>query len=152
LTWASSGSSPISSRNSVPPEASTNLPTWRSVAPVKASLLVAEQDRLDEVVRNRAAVHGDEGLAFAVARAWMARARHLLADAGLALDQHRDVRLRGPLGEADHRVMSGLRVARSAEVERARGAPAHAADLVLERIDPHRVLDRDLAGARRRPA
>ena len=28
------GNSPTSSRNIVPPEASTNLPTWRSVAPV----------------------------------------------------------------------------------------------------------------------
>jgi hypothetical protein len=36
FTCASSGSSPISSRNSVPPSASTNLPTCRSVAPVKA--------------------------------------------------------------------------------------------------------------------
>ncbi len=34
FTCASSGSSPTSSRNSVPPEASTNLPTWRSCAPV----------------------------------------------------------------------------------------------------------------------
>ena len=30
------GSSPTSSRNIVPPLASTNLPIWRSVAPVKA--------------------------------------------------------------------------------------------------------------------
>src|SRR6266853_458256 len=36
LTCAAGGSSPTSSRNSVPPEASTNLPVWRSVAPVKA--------------------------------------------------------------------------------------------------------------------
>ena len=36
LTWASSGNSPISSRNSVPPCASTNFPTCFSVAPVKA--------------------------------------------------------------------------------------------------------------------
>src|SRR5229473_3592477 len=36
FTWAASGNSLISSRNSVPPEASTNLPVWRSVAPVKA--------------------------------------------------------------------------------------------------------------------
>ena len=34
LTCAAAGSSPTSSSSSVPPEASTNLPTWRSVAPV----------------------------------------------------------------------------------------------------------------------
>ena len=43
------------------------------------------------------------------------------------------------------RVMSGLAVARSLKLERARRrAGLHAADLVLERVDPHRVLDRDL--------
>ena len=36
LTWASKGSSPISSRNSVPPSAASNLPIRVAFAPVNA--------------------------------------------------------------------------------------------------------------------
>src|SRR5690606_42150973 len=39
ISWVSGGSSPTSSRNSVPPWASANLPTWSPVAPVNAPFL-----------------------------------------------------------------------------------------------------------------
>ena len=79
-----------SSRNSVPPEASTNLPVWRSVAPVNA-LLVAEQDRLDEVIRDRAAIDRNERFDLRPPLPWMARANNSFA--GFSFDQHRIVEL-----------------------------------------------------------
>ena len=36
FTWTSAGSSPTSSRKSVEPSATSNRPTWRASAPVKA--------------------------------------------------------------------------------------------------------------------
>ena len=66
----------------------------------EGALLVAEQDRLDEVVRDRAAVDGDERLALRSLDALDGAREQFLADAGLALDQDRDVGLGGALGRA----------------------------------------------------
>ena len=66
------------------------------------ALLVAEQDRLDEVVGDGAAVDRDERLGAALAGAVDGARDQLLADAGLALDQHRDGGGRRLLGGAQH--------------------------------------------------
>src|ERR1700730_297867 len=90
LTWAASGNSPTSSRNNVPPEASTNLPTWRSVAPVKDPF--SWPNRIDSVRFFGIAPASDRNdrLRPALAGA-VDRARdELLADAGFAGDQHWD--------------------------------------------------------------
>ena len=72
-------------------------------------------------------------------------ARHqFLADAGFALDQHRNVRFGGALSEADgarHRFRAGDDVA---EAELAGVAPRRPAQFVLERIDPQRIANRHL--------
>ena len=66
------------------------------------ALLVAEQNRLDQIFRHRAAIDRDERLAPPLARA-MDGARHqFLADAGLARDQHRNVRGGRLFGDAQH--------------------------------------------------
>ncbi len=75
LTCASSGSSPTSSRNSVPPCASWNLPACFSVAPVKAPRSWPKQDRSRRDCRQGPAVHRHEGLgALRSPEPWMARA------------------------------------------------------------------------------
>ncbi len=63
LTWVSSGNSPTSSRKSVPPLASANLPSMALGRAGEGALLVAEEDGSDEVRRQSAAIHRDEGLA-----------------------------------------------------------------------------------------
>ncbi len=110
----------------------------------EGALLVAEQDQLDQRLGQRATIDGDERLASPFGAA-LDRARHqLLADAGFAFDEDGNVRLRGALGEphrARHQFGAADNVAK-AEFARcpARGAP----QLVLERVDPERVLDRHL--------
>ena len=65
------------------------------------ALLVTEQNGFDQVLRNGAAIDGDEGLSRAVRRA-LDRARdQFLADAGFAFDQDRNVGLRGALAETE---------------------------------------------------
>ena len=81
---SSSGSSPISSRNSVPPSARSNAPVRSACAPVNAPLLVTEQLALDQVRRHRAAVDDDERAPRARARAVDRVGDDVLAGAGLA--------------------------------------------------------------------
>ena len=105
LAWRSSRREPISSRKTVPPWASSNLPSLRATAPVKAPLLVAEQLRLDEGLGNRRDVDGDERLG--AARTLMVDGpRHqLLARPALARDEHGGRRPRDlghELVDADH--------------------------------------------------
>ena len=57
----------------------------------EGALLVAEQDALDEVVRDGAAIDGDERLRAPVAGALDGARDQFLADARFALDQDRDV-------------------------------------------------------------
>src|SRR3982074_3499723 len=74
LTCAARGSSPTSSRNSVPPLASTNLPVWRSVAPVKAPF--SWPNRIDSTRLSGMApqLTATKGLARRSPEPWMARA------------------------------------------------------------------------------
>ncbi len=67
----------------------------------EGALLVAEQDRFDQVLRQRAAIDGDERLAAAIGAALDGARHQFLADARLAFDQHRNVRFGGALGEAN---------------------------------------------------
>ena len=70
----------------------------------EGALLVAEQDRLDEIVGDRAAIDRDERLGAPLAGAVDGARDQFLADAGLAFDQHRDGGGRGLLGAAQHRL------------------------------------------------
>ena len=93
-----SGNSPISSRNSVPPFASTNLPTCRSVAPVKAPFSwpkSVDSTRLSGIAPQLTVTNG---LPLRSPDPWIARASTSLPTPDLALDQDRDAGLRGPLG------------------------------------------------------
>ena len=75
FTWLSGSISPISSRNSVPPSASSMSPGLASDRAGERALLVAEQLGLEHLARQRAAVDGHEGPARARGeRSWMARA------------------------------------------------------------------------------
>ena len=80
--------SPISSRNSVPPSASSKRPFLRCSAPVNAPRLVAEQLRLDQAVGQRRAAHLDERLVGARRVVVNGVRDQLLAGARLAADQH----------------------------------------------------------------
>ena len=69
----------------------------------EGALLVAEQDALDQIFGNGAAIDGDEGLAGAVALALDGAGDQLLADAGFALDQDRDLGIGRPACRARSR-------------------------------------------------
>ena len=88
LGCSASGSSPISSRNRVPPSASSNAPARARSRAGERALLVAEQLGLEQVGRDGAAVDDDERPARARAGLVDRLAQHVLAGAGLALDQH----------------------------------------------------------------
>ena len=88
---ASSGMSPISSRNSVPPSACSNRPTLRALAPVNAPFSWPNSSLSISSRGIAAMLTGDERAAAALAEI-VQRPRHqLLAGAGLAGDQHREV-------------------------------------------------------------
>src|SRR5829696_2970356 len=112
--------------------------------PREGALLVPEQGRLDQVFGDGAAVDRHERLALAIARSLDRPRQHFLADARLALDEHRDVGFSGALGEPNESAHIGALGGEVAEAQGSRGAPAHAPDLALKGIDPERVLDRDL--------
>ena len=57
----------------------------------ECALLMAEELRLDQLGRNGAAVHGDEGAVASSARSVDGAREHLLAGARLAFDEHGDV-------------------------------------------------------------
>ena len=61
LTCISGGRSPTSSRSSVPPPAASKRPVRLRSAPVKAPFSWPNSSLSSRVVRERAAVHGDEG-------------------------------------------------------------------------------------------
>src|SRR5471032_2194963 len=101
FTCAVSGNSETSSRNSVPPEASTNLPMWRSVAPVNAPFSWPnriDSTRLSGIAPQLTATNGFEARS---PLPWIAR-EQFLADAGFAFDQHRNRGARGLLRHAQH--------------------------------------------------
>ena len=143
LTWTSSGRSPISSRNSVPPCASTNLPVCLSVAPVKAPFSWPNRivsTRLSGIAPQLTVTKGLRG---AVAGALDGARHQFLADAGFALDQDRDVRRGRLAGEPQHPVHGRAAGDEVVEGERARSRVAPgAARLDLARLDLERVGDR----------
>jgi hypothetical protein len=107
-------------------------------------LLVAEQDRLDEVFRQRAAVDGDEGASAPIRRALDGAGDQLLADARFALEEDGDVRFRRALAEANHAHHVLAFREQVLQMQRAGGPLVHPPDLVLQRVEAQRVLDRDL--------
>ncbi len=93
----------ISSRNSVPPSANSNLPICPPRrAPVKAPLLVAEQFGLDQFARHGGAIQRHERPAAAVAGIVDALGQQLLARSGLALDQHAGATVCHSFSQIDH--------------------------------------------------
>ena len=64
----------------------------------EGALLVPEQDRLDEIVGDGAAIDRDERLGAPLAGAVDGARDQFLADAGVAFDQHRNGGARGLLG------------------------------------------------------
>ena len=88
--------SPISSSMSVPLWAASNLPIFRSVAPVKAPALVAEQLAGQQFGRQGRAVEADEDVFAAGAVVVDGPGDQFLSHAALAADQHRGVAGGGP--------------------------------------------------------
>ena len=91
FTWISSGSSPTSSRKSVPRSASSNRPIRARCRAREGASLVSEQLAFDERRRQRAAVDRDERPAAAATSAVDRACDQLLARAGFAGHQHRRV-------------------------------------------------------------
>ena len=96
--------SPISSRNSVPPEASSNLPGRDSWASVKAPFSCPNNSLSSSVSVNGRAVDGDKRLVAPMAEVMDRLGDHLLAGAVFAQDQHRQV----GVGHAANRRAQGL--------------------------------------------
>ena len=91
--------SPISSRNIVPRLANSNLPWLVLDGAGERALLESEQLALEQLGRQRRAVHLHERLVLAQ-RLLVQRARdELLARAALAANQHGDVGIRHPLDQ-----------------------------------------------------
>ncbi len=97
---------------------------------------MAEQDRFDEIVRNRAAVHRDERLGLALAAAVDGAREQFLADAGFALDQHGNRRGCGFLRRAQH---PGHRLAAGDDVGEGQPALAAVADALQFAFQRRRV-------------
>ena len=68
----------------------------------EGALLVAEQDALDQILRDGAAIDGDEGLGFAAAFALDGASDQLLADARFAFDQDGNGGVGSPVAELEH--------------------------------------------------
>ncbi len=105
---------------------------------------VTKEGAFDQLRRHRAAIDGNERLPGTGALALDRTRDQFLADAALAFDQNRDA---GPGGAAPERDDTGHGFAAGnqiGEVEFASGGRRHAADLVLERLDPKRIFHRYL--------
>ena len=140
---APSGRSPISSRNSVPRCASSNLPGLRCDGAGERALLVAEQLGLEQRFGNRGAVDGDERAVGARARARAARARTAPCRCRSRLRAARSRRSRAARCSAtDHLLQLRRPRRRSAARRGARPAPPSAGS-VLGRQPPlrERALD-----------
>ena len=110
----------------------------------EGALLEAEQLALEQLRRQRGAVHLDEGLV-AAARELEQRARdQLLAGAALAAHQHGDVGVGDLLDDVAH--LLHLRVVAAQEQQLGLGAraPAQPLDLLLERALLERLLEGEL--------
>ena len=96
LAWVAGAMSPISSRNRVPPCASSNLPGRELVAPGERAFHVAEQFALDQRLGNRRAVEGHEALPGACAAGVDLLGQQILARAAFAQQQHGQIGLGDP--------------------------------------------------------
>ena len=133
--------SPISSRKSVPPFACSNFPVRSAIAPVNDPFDVPEELALDQLTRNRRAVHLDERLRRA-RRQPVQRARdELLARSVLAGDQHARRRCGHALDLLDERAnREGLADDLVARLD----ARAEAAVLLAQHHVLERIAQRDL--------
>ena len=109
----------------------------------EGAFLVAEQDALDQILRDGAAIDGDEGLGSAGAFALDGARDQLLADARFAFDQHRDGGVGGPVAELDHALHGIAAGDQVVEAKLAAGGGLHADQLAVQRLDLERVLDGD---------
>ena len=108
------------------------------------ALLVAEQNRLDEIFRHRAAIDRDEGFGPPLARAMNGARDQFLADARFTGDEHGDVRGGGLLRHAQHAVHGRALGDDVFEAERTRAAVLDAVDLAFERAGVERVAQAHL--------
>ena len=121
---------------------------------------MAEQDRLDQVLRQRAAIDRDERPGAARAAAVDGACDHFLADAGLAFDQHGDGGGGRLLGGAQHAAHGGRAGDDVGEAERAvlfalqalqfAGQPAGGKRVAQRNLQALGVgrLDHEIGGAR----
>ncbi len=105
---------------------------------------MAEQDRLHEIVRQRAAVDGDERLGAPVARAVDGAGDHFLADPGFAFDQRRNVGGGSFLRAAQHAFHHRRAGDDVGERQRAFAAALEPLQLVAQRLGGERVAQADL--------
>ena len=106
-------------------------------------LFVAEQEALDQVFRDRAAVDGDDRHVRARPAALDEAGEEFLADAAFALDQHRDLRLRGASGQFDRRGQAGARADDIDRRDAFLGLALQARDLAAQRAELHDVVEGD---------
>ena len=128
----------------MPPVASTNLPIWRSVAPVNAPF--SWPNRIDSTRLSGIApqLTATNGLARRSPVPWMARAISSLPTPDCAFDQHRDRGAGGLLGDAQHRLHARAAGDDVPEGQRAGAAALDAREFALQRARVERVAQRDL--------
>ena len=137
---ASSGSSPISSRNSVPPCACSNTPAALSTAPVNAPTSWPNSSLSNRLLGDRAAVDDDERL---VARAASARGSRRRRAPCRCRSRPRSARVASDCGESSRPCRTGgasRRCRRSAGAERASFADGGIAIAVVERLEHDRAF------------
>ena len=105
--------SPTSSRNSVPPSASSNRPSLRLMAPVKAPFSCPNSSDSSSVSASAPQLTFTNGLAGPLRAVVDGPGHQLLARARLAVDQHRDVGRRHLLDGLVQQPASGRRARRS---------------------------------------
>ena len=118
----------------------------------EGALLVTEQDRFHEIVGDGAAIDRDERFGLAFAGAVDGAGEQFLADAGLALDQHRNAgggRLLRGAQHGCHGFAAGDDVGKG---QPAFAAMADALQFALERGGVERVAQRHLQPFEARPA
>src|SRR5262245_47328661 len=101
---------------------------------------VAEKDAFDEILRDRAAIDSDERTSAPVAFALDGAGDHLLADAGFAFDEYRNVGLSAATdqtGNVLHRRSAGNQVGKGELATRLLVQPLH---LIGECVNLEQVL------------
>ena len=151
FTCASSGSSPISSRNSVPPSASWNLPMRLSTAPVNEPFSWPNRMLSTRFSGMAPQLTVTNGFARALALALDGARDQLLADAAFRLRSARGCwRRRRGLPSAMTRCMASPRMMRSAKVSVPSAFFLMRRDLARQRLDLQGAFDRDFEPLGRR--